>query len=250
MPIRILIVDDEPHIRKVMRLTLESSGHEVGEAGTGEEALEVIGATKWDIVLLDERMPGIDGLETLRRLRARESDAVVIMVTAFASIELAVDAMKLGAIDFVHKPMSPETLRSAVDNALGKAWGGWPTRPSTPAAVGEHRFEMWTMNGFRVRHVADGAAATDNVFEVSRGRTGPGRQVAVQFARPVVDAASEEAGRRLDDDRAFWSRAGGLALFRHLWTHADTPADDRLMVAESSRDLLKAAREAAPGSPA
>ena len=161
MPLRILIVDDEPHIRKVMRLTLESHEHEVGEAGTGEEALEMIGATKWDIVLLDERMPGIDGLETLRRIRTRDSDAVVIMVTAFASIELAVDAMKLGAIDFVRKPMSPETLRAAVDNALAKAWGGWPARASTPAVAGEHRVDLWSMNGFRIRHVADGAAATD-----------------------------------------------------------------------------------------
>ncbi len=243
MPVRILVVDDEPHIRKVIRLTLESPEHEVGEAGSGEEALEMIGVTKWDIVLLDERMPGIDGLETLRRLRARESDVVVIMVTAFASIELAVDAMKLGAIDFVRKPMSPETLRAAVDTALAKAWGGWPSRPSPPADAGPHRLELWSMNGFRVRHVADGAAAGGNIFEVSRGRTGPAREVAVQVARTVLDAASAEAGRSLDGDRAFWSRVGGLAVLRHLWTHAETPPDDRLVIGDVSRDVLTAARQ-------
>jgi hypothetical protein len=187
-------------------------------------------------------MPGIDGLETLRRLRARESEAVVIMVTAYASIELAVDAMKLGAIDFVRKPMSPETLRAAVDAALAKAWGGWPAQPSTPAAAGAHRLELWSMNGFRIRHVADGAAATDNVFEVGRGRTGPGRQVAVDVARSVVNAASAEAGRSLDDDRTFWTRVGGIALLRHLWTHAETPPGDRLVLDRVSEDVLKAAR--------
>lgn len=243
MPIRILIVDDEPHIRKVMRLTLESIEHEVCEAASGEEALDMVGgSTKWDVVLLDERMPGIDGLETLRQLRTRDPDVVVVMVTAFASIELAVDAMKLGATDFVRKPMSPETLRAAVDNALAKARGGWPAPPSTTGAVAEHRFEVWSMNGFRVQHSADGVSAAENTFDVSRMRAESGRRVTVRFAPAVVSAASAEAGRPLDGDRAFWLRQGGLALARHVWTHAEAPAAD-LALDEVSTEILKAARE-------
>ena len=68
----------------------------------------------------------------------------------------------------------------------------------------------------------------------------------MQFAQTVVNAASAEAGRSLNHDRAFWSRVGGIALLRHLWTHAETPADDRLMIAELSEDVLKAAREVVP----
>ena len=111
MKARILIIDDEAHIRRMMRLTLETAGYEVGEAADGLQGLEAFGDdTTWDAVLLDQRMPGMDGLETLRHLKERGPEARIIMVTAFASIELAVEAMKLGATDFVRKPMTPEIL--------------------------------------------------------------------------------------------------------------------------------------------
>src|SRR6185369_6974530 len=96
-------------------------GYEVGEAGDGEQGLEAFGdGSAWDAVLLDQRMPGMDGLETLRRIKHRDASARVIMSTAYASIELAVDAMKLGATDFVRKPMTPEIVRNAVAAALSK----------------------------------------------------------------------------------------------------------------------------------
>src|SRR6185295_18741698 len=118
---RILIIDDEENIRRVTRLTLQAAGYEVGEAAGGERGLETFGdGSTWDAVLLDQRMPGMDGLETLRRIKKRDPKARVIMSTAFASIELAVDAMKLGATDFVRKPMTPEVLRNAVIAALAK----------------------------------------------------------------------------------------------------------------------------------
>jgi DNA-binding NtrC family response regulator len=105
MSARILIIDDEAHIRQMMRLTLETAQYQVGEASDGLKGLEVFGdGSAWDVVLLDQRMPGIDGLETLRRLKEQAPEVRVIMVTAFASIELAVDAMKLGATDFMRKP--------------------------------------------------------------------------------------------------------------------------------------------------
>jgi len=236
----------------VMRLTLETSGHTVIEAATGEEALELMGGTKRiDVVLLDERMPGIDGLETLKRLRDHDTDVVVIMVTAFASVELAVDAMKIGAIDFLRKPMSPDTLRAAVGNALAKATSGWPTLPA-PAGPAEFRYEVWSMNGFRVRHTAEGASPTEHVFAVSRGLDGPPQEVTVQFAQPVVEAATAAAGRSLGVDGTFWSRQGGLALVQHLWTHAEAPETGRLVVSAVSKDVLAATRDASgrAGTPA
>jgi len=116
---RILIIDDEDHIRRMMRLTLEAAGYGVGEADDGVTGVELYGdGTDWDLVVLDQRMPGLDGLETLRRLKASNPAVRVVMATAYASIELAVDAMKLGAADFVRKPMTPDTFRNAVAAAL------------------------------------------------------------------------------------------------------------------------------------
>src|SRR5262245_29471001 len=117
-PMRVLIIEDEDRLRHMMRLALEPE-HSVGEAPTGEAGREQVGTgSEWDVVLLDQRLPGIDGLETLRRMRQKNPSALVVMVTAFASIELAVDAMKLGAMDFLRKPVAPESLRDALTAAL------------------------------------------------------------------------------------------------------------------------------------
>src|SRR2546426_2031945 len=116
---RTLIIDDEPHVRHMMRLTLETAGYEVGEAADGSQGLAAFGnGAAWDVVLLDQKLPGIEGLDVLRRIKERAPTARVIMVTAFASIELAVEAMKLGATDFMRKPMTPEIVRNTVASAL------------------------------------------------------------------------------------------------------------------------------------
>jgi two-component system response regulator AtoC len=92
---RILIIDDEANIRQLTRLTLEAAGYEVGEAESSMEALAILGSDiSWDVVLLDQKMPGLSGTELLRRLRVIAPLARTIMVTAFASVELAVEAMK------------------------------------------------------------------------------------------------------------------------------------------------------------
>src|ERR1700694_3912566 len=116
---RILIIDDEENIRQMTRLTLEAAGYEVGEARDGMEALAILGGdVSWDAVLLDQKMPGMVGTEILKRLKVLVPTARVIMVTAFASLDLAVEAMKLGATDFVRNPMTPEILRNALAAAL------------------------------------------------------------------------------------------------------------------------------------
>jgi DNA-binding response OmpR family regulator len=256
----VLIVDDEPHIRTVMRLTLEGHGYAVAEASSGEEALDLFtGGHKWDVVLLDERMSGMDGLQTLKHLREHDPAAVVIMVTAFASIELAVDAMKLGATDFMRKPMTPDTLRAAVDGALRKTRGeqspaepaGAPTSaptsapaPATDAAAGATRpYEVWMFNGLRLRHVPSGDAVTVQHFDVRQGNSEQGQAVVVEFTEEVAAAAAIEARRRLNDDSAFWIRQAALALGQYVWNHAEGPADGRLLVARMSNDLASAARQ-------
>ena len=111
---RILIVDDEPNVRLVFRTALESAGYSVSEVEDGETALDRLEESSADLVLLDLKMPGIGGMETLRRLRDAGNDVPVVIVTAHGSIPDAVQAMKFGAIDFLSKPLRPEALRKVV----------------------------------------------------------------------------------------------------------------------------------------
>ena len=114
----ILIVDDEPNVRLVFRTALESVGYTVAEAEDGASALEWLARSPTDLVLLDLQMPGVGGMEVLRRLRDAGNDVPVVIVTAHGSIPDAVQAMKLGAIDFLTKPLNPEPLRHVVASVI------------------------------------------------------------------------------------------------------------------------------------
>jgi DNA-binding NtrC family response regulator len=119
-PAKILIVDDEPKIRLVFRTALETDGHAVAEAGDGDEALARLRRERFDLVLLDLRMPLLDGMEVLRRMRDEGLDMPVILVTAHGSIPDAVRAMRLGAVDFLSKPVRPADLRGAAAEVIGR----------------------------------------------------------------------------------------------------------------------------------
>jgi DNA-binding NtrC family response regulator len=119
---RVLIVDDEPNVRLMLRTTLTSVGYEVIEAADGQAALDVLGKPGFacDLVLLDLLMPRIDGMELLRRLRSAGNVVPVVILTAHGSIPEAVEAMKLGAIDFLAKPTTPDKLRSVVAEVIDR----------------------------------------------------------------------------------------------------------------------------------
>lgn len=112
----VLIVDDEKGIRNSVRGILEDAGFEIEAVPNGEEALELIQTREFSVVLLDIWLPGIDGLETLARIRQIAPDCVVIMISGHASIEAAVRATKLGALDFIEKPLVLDKTVLAVRN--------------------------------------------------------------------------------------------------------------------------------------
>ena len=114
----ILIVDDEKPIRRILSLLLQDRRHRVTEVGSGEEAIAAIPEAKPELVLLDLRLPGMDGLETLSRLRALSPRTDVIMMTAHGTISSAVEAMRRGAFDYVAKPFDNDELLMVVDRAL------------------------------------------------------------------------------------------------------------------------------------
>ncbi len=115
---RILIVDDEAGVRASLGAVLRDEGYTVDTAESGEACLEQVVAQPPDVILLDIWLPGIDGLATLERLRERRTEAAVIMISGHASVEAAVRATKLGAFDFIEKPLSIEKTVLAVRNAL------------------------------------------------------------------------------------------------------------------------------------
>src|SRR5215203_851221 len=114
----ILIVDDERGIRDTLRAVMEDEGFVAEAVATGEECLKALGKRAYGCILLDVWLPGIDGLETLKQLRAAGSDAAVVIISGHGNIETAVRATKLGAFDFIEKPLSIEKTVLAVRNAL------------------------------------------------------------------------------------------------------------------------------------
>ena len=115
---RILVVDDEDSIRKTMRMTLEYEGYEVTEAASGTEAIKAVENELPDLVFLDVKMPGMDGLEVLDRLKQNSPATQVVIISGHGNVQTAVQATKLGAFDFIEKPLETERVLLAVRNAV------------------------------------------------------------------------------------------------------------------------------------
>lgn len=115
---RILVVDDEESIRKTMRMTLEYEGYEVTEAASGAEAIKAVENELPDLVFLDVKMPGMDGLEVLDRLKQDSPATQVVIISGHGNVQTAVQATKLGAFDFIEKPLETERVLLAVRNAV------------------------------------------------------------------------------------------------------------------------------------
>src|SRR3954453_9791175 len=114
----VLIVDDERPIRRILAVLLQERHHRVTEAGSGEEALAALPEARPDLVLLDLKLAGIDGLKTLKRLRPLDPRLHVVLMTAHGTISSAVEAMRRGPFDYVTKPFDNDELLMVVDRAL------------------------------------------------------------------------------------------------------------------------------------
>lgn len=233
---RILVIDDEPHIRRMMRLTLEAAGYEVEEAKDGAEGLSLYGdGSSWAAVILDQRMPGMDGLETLRELKSQNRDARVVMATAYASIELAVDAMKLGATDFVRKPMTPEVLRNALTTALTKSTTALPLE-------GYPLIQTITMNGFAITDDEESPVLDDSQRRfIVTSPEGQQHEVLIEIHQEAVSYVERMTGRRLTLNNSFWTAQARLLLSDFLWNEGKVPPMRRLVLKNLDPDKLPVA---------
>ncbi len=117
----VLVVDDEGAIRYSVSKTLQRVGYNVSEAASGEEALDIMKKQHFDVVLTDIRMPGLTGVELLRRIKEVAPDAIVILMTGYASLGTAVEALRLGAHDYLIKPSSSQDIRQSVARGVERS---------------------------------------------------------------------------------------------------------------------------------
>lgn len=115
---RLLVVDDEEPLLLSLAAATRARGIETAVASSGAEALEKIADERYDVVVTDLRMPGLDGLELLRRMREAGLDTRVVIITGYATLEAAVDGLRLGAVDFLVKPFTVEEFLASVERAL------------------------------------------------------------------------------------------------------------------------------------
>lgn len=115
---KILVIDDDTSLRRVLEYTLQQEGYEVFTAASGEDGLSVFDEQKPALVITDMKMPGMNGFEVLKGVKERSTDTLVIIITAFGEVDVAVEAMKLGAYDYVTKPFSRDELKLTVKKAL------------------------------------------------------------------------------------------------------------------------------------
>jgi len=193
-PARILVVDDEKLIRWSVGERLQRDGYEVIAAESGEQALEMLSANTPDLMLLDVRLPGLDGLATLQRALAIQPDVTVLMMSAHSTVDIAVEAMKHGAVDFLVKPFPFQSLDAAVQRALSTA----RTRRQIAALTAERKGGVEALGALvgksasveQVRNMASRLASSDATTVLIEGESGSGKEVvarAIHFGSARAD---------------------------------------------------------------
>lgn len=115
---RILVVDDEDMLRNVIVQQLTGEGYAVGDAADGQEAIDILSKTDYDLILLDLKMPRVDGFEVLRFVKSTKPQTKVVVLTGFADLKNAIESKKLGAEDFISKPYDLVDLLTTVERVL------------------------------------------------------------------------------------------------------------------------------------
>jgi DNA-binding NtrC family response regulator len=236
-PARILVVDDEKLIRWSVGERLQRGGYEVLSAESGEEALEVLAAQPLDLMLLDVRLPGIDGIATLQQALGQSPELAVLMMSAHSTVDIAVEAMKHGAIDFLVKPFPFQALDAAVEHALVSA----RTRRQIQALTQERRGGGGALSALvgrssameQVRAVVSRLSGSDATTVLVEGESGAGKEVvarAIHFSsgraeRPFLQVNCAALPEHLLESELFGHERGSFtdahALKRGLFESAE-----------------------------
>jgi two-component system nitrogen regulation response regulator NtrX len=173
---RILVIDDEAAIRDSLRMTLEYEGYEFIGAATGQEGLALVERETPDLVLLDVKMPGMDGLEVLDRVRAMNEALPVVVISGHGTISTAVEATKKGAFDFIEKPFASERVLVSLRNALDQGRLRDENRSLKRAVEVRHQM-IGDSPGLKQVMAAVGRAAPTNATVLIQGESGVGKEL-------------------------------------------------------------------------
>src|SRR2546429_273210 len=173
---RILIIDDEAAIRDSLRMTLEYEGYEFVGAATGQEGLALVEREAPDLVLLDVKMPGMDGLEVLDRLKAMNDALPIVVISGHGTISTAVEATKKGAFDFIEKPFASERVLVSLRNALDQRQLRDENKSLKRAVEVRHQM-IGESPGLKQVMAAVGRAAPTNATVLIQGESGVGKEL-------------------------------------------------------------------------
>ena len=215
----ILIVDDEKNIRLTMSHSLETLGIPIQTAVNGEEALQMLDETPFGLVFLDLKMPGMDGMEVLRRIKNHWPKIRVIIITAHGTIESAAEAMKLGAVDFIQKPFSPGEIRDLATLVLDREGIDEETVVDYPSLIELAKRYISDQNFATARETARRAIAADPARPEAYNLLGAllemdhRRLEALKFYRAAldIDPTFKPAGANLDRATS-WNKFGKIDM--------------------------------------
>jgi two-component system, NtrC family, response regulator AtoC len=220
-PARILVVDDEKLIRWSVAERLQRDGYEVIAAESGEQALELVSSTPPDVMLLDVKLPGIDGVQTLQRALGLHPELAVLMMSAHSTVDVAVEAMKHGAIDFLVKPFPLQALDAAVERALATS----RTRRQIATLTGDRRQASaldaivgGSVSMEQLRTMIGRLAGSDTTTVLIEGESGSGKEVvarAIHFEsarrdRPIMQVNCAALPEHLLESELFGHERGAF----------------------------------------
>ncbi len=173
---KILVVDDDSSFCIMLKTFLTKKGHSVSEAFSVNEALKVFSADEFDIVLSDYRLPDGSGLDILKQVKELRSDVGVILMTGYADIRMAVKTIKMGAFDYVAKPINPDEITLTIQNLLSQKSKGSKEKAKTPAKVSDPHFIEGVSDNAKLVKEHVGLVAPTNLSVIIQGDSGTGKE--------------------------------------------------------------------------